>query len=227
MARRRDESKRKEDYTIVDIPEDAIVRITNDYNGRYVLKHQALTQYKIELSKAGSGVTSEQWITFKELRAVKNTYLRAFESLIIMITGVKDATKTISYTDNEGKKKTKKVPIEIKDVVRALGLSQYYESHAQMIPTKNNIETPDGYDIEDFIMESEVSDFEKTMKEAPSSLKFKIADAAAGLYFSGDFANRIKMDIIENTMGSEFFNAIDFAKAYKNGIIQKSGITTW
>lgn len=226
MARRRD-VQRTNERALVDIPEEAAIRITNDYNGRYVLAHPALVQMKIELSKAGSGASSEEWITFKELRVVRNAHAKAFETLMLLITGVKDATKKVSYETEDGKKKTKTVPVEVKDVIQALGLASYYENHARHIPIKNELGILDGYDIEDFILESDLFQFEKVMKEAPASLRFKIIDSAIGLYKTNDFSNKAKINIIEDISGVGYFDAVDYAKAYKGGIIEKMGRDLW
>lgn len=210
VARRRDENRRRDNTeSLVDIPDNAEIRITNDHNGRYVLVHPTLTQLRIDLHEAGA----EEWIMFKSLRAIQNSQPADFQNMKLMITGVRNATKEVVYTKDD-KKVKKKVPIEIKDVVQSLGLTRFYEAHKELLPTKHG-EAPDGIDIEDFVLDSEIEDFEALVKRANPSFKFKLADAALGLYEEGKFSNKVKMSIIEESLNATFFESVDLAAQHK------------
>lgn len=156
------------------IDKDTEIVIANNTYGMFVWESRN-GEISIELNEHGD----EEYVSYRELRQLKK-YL---SNMKLIITSVNDDD------------------VSIMDVARGLRIDDVYLEYFDLVEELNEEEANEKDEIviddfEDFIIDSDVDEFEKALK---SQMRPTIINTSVELYKTGQLVNRDKTKLIQKT----------------------------
>jgi hypothetical protein len=132
-------------------------------------------------------INDEEYISVGDLRHMLNSHRKILEGFQLLITEVLSDEYTLD------------------DVLTFLGLDKKYDEYYSLTGKKRG-STTEVTDIKDFLVNSPVSSFEKTMDKIDEKLRARVIETAVTLFKLKEFGDYNKMRIIQKYVSDEIFD---------------------
>jgi hypothetical protein len=167
-------------------------RVTVDRDVEVVVVSNSLMQFFYENPRMNqvidlAHINDEEYVTVGDLRVILNSNRKILEGFQILITEVLSDEYTLD------------------DVLTFLGLDKRYDEYYSLTGKKKG-SMAEVTDIKDFLNNSPVSSFEKTMSQIDEKLRSRVIETAVTLFKLKEFGDYNKMRIIQEYVNDDIFD---------------------